>query len=126
MWNEIEEKTKNGEIISSIEMKRELKDIDVIAWYEKHNMQFYPICEKQARLFEKIQAEYTDENFRKNISKDSAWADPIVIALSVVEEVPLITNENKSKLNHIPIIASKFGVKVFNLTEFLADIGFKL
>lgn len=126
MWDTIEDMCKEGRLISSVEVLRELHDEDIRIWCKKNSMQFRPVDEEQSALFEEIQKHYTQENFRKKTSSMGAWADPILIALSKVEPAILVTDENPASSNSIPFIAKKFEVVTRNLTGFLKDINHPL
>ncbi len=126
MWDKLEDMTKQGLLVSSVEVRRELNDKEVIEWYKKNSMQFFPVYSDHAALFEKIKPHYTPQNFKRNISDTGPWADPVIIAMAAVEKMPLVTNEGTKSSNGIPAIADKLGVKTMNLIQFLAEIGFKL
>jgi len=126
MWNTIESMSKEGRLISSVEVLRELHDEDIRMWCKKNSMQFRPVDEEQSALFDEIQKHYTQETFRKKPSSTGAWADPILIALSKVEPAILVTDENLTSSNGIPYIAKKLQVITKTLPEFLNDIGHPL
>ena len=53
IWETFDELISNGQLITSIEIKDELKDDDLIAWSKKHKEFFVPLTKEiQERVFD--------------------------------------------------------------------------
>ena len=61
---------------------------------------------------------------KQDLGKEEA--DPYLIGYCKTHTYVLITNESKTKLNKIPAIAKKNGVKSININDFLEERGLRM
>lgn len=128
IWKKIENMIKSQEIISSVEVYREIKERsdDVYEWCMKNRKIFKEFDDCQINNIGQVLKQYDRSHFQSKLNTLGPWADPCLIALTICEEGVIITKENKNKPNRIPVIARHFNIRSINLLEFLEEIGIKL
>jgi len=121
LWDKFEELIKNGKIISSIEVYRELKkrDDDAAFIADRYKQIFLkPELEEQKYVREILQNHQELIRF-KNIVGGAPVADPFLIAQAICNNATLITTEKlKPNAHNIPNICEEYGIKYLNLKEF--------
>ena len=124
IWEKLEEMAKSGELISHIEVYKEIKDKNdqIDHWCRKNKSIFKDVDECQQNKFESVKTQYNPDYWKRKISEDHPWADPWVIALSICEDAIIVTDENNNE-NHIPYVANHFDRKCLNLIDFFKIIG---
>lgn len=125
IWKKLEDMVKKGELISHIEVYREIeygKD-EIYEWCKQNKKMFKDVDECQQEKWEIIRTKY-DSNYWNNEINKRAWADPWLIALSICEDAILVTDE-KNTPNYIPYIANHFNRQCLNLIDFFKKIGIK-
>jgi len=127
IWEKIEEMIENNDLISHIEVRREIeiRNDKTARWCKQNKKMFKNVDEEQLNHFEKVREKYDPEYWNKEINRLGAWADPWLIALSISYKAIIVTDENKTKPNRIPVIAQQFGIRSLNLLEFFKEIGIK-
>lgn len=126
IWKKLEDMVKNDELISHIEVYREIeKKKDVISeWCRQNKNMFKEIDDCQITEFENIKKQYEQNYWDNEINKEGPWADPWLIALSICEDAILVTDERNTH-NHITYIANYFNRQCLNLIGFFKKIGIK-
>lgn len=127
IWDKIENMIKDEELISHIEVHREIEkgDDKLVEWCNQNKNMFLDVDDEQIKNFHKVKKKYDLSYWNKEINKIGAWSDPWIIALSISHGTKIITNENKTKPNKIPTIAKEFRIFSLNLLEFFSEIGIK-
>lgn len=131
IWKHVKEMIVRDEIISHIEVHREIKNTlypadKLLKWSNKNKKIFHGIDDCQTHQIQKIQPEYNPQYWQNEMNRPAPWADPYLIAVAICEQAIVITQENKTKANRIPPIGLKFGVKSLNLLEFFHELKIKL
>ena len=124
IWKKLEEMAKNGELISHIEVYREIKDKNdqIDRWCKKNKNIFKDIDECQQEKIEMVKTRYNPDCWRRETNRERPWGDPWVIALSICEDAIIVTEENNNE-NHLPYVANYFNRKCLNLIDFFKIIG---
>lgn len=126
IWVKLEDMVKREELISHVEVQKEIearKD-PIYQWCKQNKKMFKDIDDCQIQKFNQIEGKYDRTYWNKEISKDTPWADPWLIALSICEDAIIVTDE-KNTSNHIPYIANAFQKQCINLLNFFKKIGIK-
>ena len=123
LWENIEEMIRDGSLIASEEVLRELskKDDGAYAWAKSQNGLFVPTdveVQLEARTILKTHQRLIDT--RRNRS----GADPFVIAVAKVHGCRLITGEkpnNHPQRPHIPDVCNDVGITWMDVLEFCRE-----
>jgi len=132
LWGKIEKLIFQGELIAPREVLNELEkqDDELLKWAKKHKKMFKDLDNEQQRQVRNILKEFprlVDEN------KETAEADPFVIALAISKGWTVITSEqpanieaNPSARPKIPDVCGHYNVKcVYELIEFFREQKWK-
>ena len=127
IWKKIETMIKNEQLISHIEVYKETQRAqdEISHWSTKHKKMFKDVDEDQIKKFQQVKAKYDPNYWATQISGTNPWGDPWVITVSICEGTTIITDENATKANRIPAIASQLGAKSVNRLDFFRQIGVK-
>ena len=127
VWQKIETMIKNGDVISHIEVYKEITNgrDEIFTWCKSRRKIFKDLDECQSTEIKRVQTQYDNDAWAREINKTSPWADPWIIALAICEQAMVITEES-NKPNKIPFVAGLLGVKSLNLINFFRAIGIKL
>ena len=93
-------------------------------WCKQNKKMFIDIDDCQRMEIKKIQKKYNPSYWNSEINKNGPWADPWLIALSICENLILVTDEGNSE-NSIPYIANILKVKCLGRIDFFREIGVK-
>ena len=131
IWQHIESLIQNGQLVSHIEVQREIKNTTnlkdkLLLWSNKNKSIFQSIDSCQTSKIPLIQGKYNSGEWKNKMNRPGPWADPYLIAMAMCESATIITQESKTKANRIPPIASELGVKSLNLLEFFEELKIKL
>ncbi|HEY5235567.1 MAG TPA: DUF4411 family protein [Rhabdochlamydiaceae bacterium] len=134
IWNEIEELIANGSfrIIDFVEMEindYEGKEDFLKKWVKR--LKKHLVVDTDSDSFKAaipiINEEYNTGFFdAKKQAEGKDEADPYLIAYCKVHNCVLITNENKTKPNKIPMVSAKHGVRCIDIFEFLGERGLRM
>jgi len=135
IWKRLEEMVKRDELISHIEVYKEIGDTSdkndtLYQWCKQNRKIFRDYDDPQMQELNEIKKKYDDRYWQNQINKIDAsgkrspWADPWLIALGICEEAIIITDE-KNNPNRIPHIANCFQIQCINLLELFKRIGIK-
>lgn len=125
IWKKLESMIGNGELIAPLEVFGEIeigKD-NIYDWCKKNKAMFKDVDECQIQKLQEVKERY-DKNYWENEINKPKWADPWVISLGICEEAIIVADEKRTQ-NRIPTISSTFGLKCFELIDFLKEIGIK-
>jgi hypothetical protein len=125
IWETLEHMIKNEELISPLEVYKEIKigQDEIYEWCKNNKKMFRDIDDCQLQKFQDIKKQY-DKNYWENEINKPRWADPWVIALSICERAIIVADE-KNVPNRIPSISFAFGIKCLTLLDFFKEIGIK-
>lgn len=85
---------------------------------------FKDIDECQISKLHEIESKYGSKYWNTEMNRNTEWADPWLIALSICENAIIVTDEKKSP-NHIPYIARALQRPCLSLIDFFKAIGIK-
>lgn len=121
LWETIEDMIEDGTLISTIEVRDELKDDDLVAWCKKNNQLFLPLTEKVQKQATIILRDFP--TLIKMKSSGNSNADPFLIATAAIEDATIISDERlgdeKTRDYHIPNVCRKYGIECITLNDFL-------
>ncbi|HOO98077.1 MAG TPA: DUF4411 family protein [Bacteroidales bacterium] len=128
LWENIDGLIRQGDIISTREVYRELqkRDDEAKAIADKYKFIFRaPSLEEQSYVSEILRNHKELIKF-KNITSGLPVADPFVIALAICNKSILITSElYKANSHNIPNICKEYDIKCISLKEFFKLEGWK-
>lgn len=124
IWLRIEELVREGNLISHIEVYREIsqKDDEIFKWCKKHKEIF--LEEYDPKTLKIVETKYPKDYWDRNsLWSKQPWADPWLIVLAIKNGASIVTDEGREKRTNIPHIASQFGINCLKILEFFKDIG---
>ncbi len=126
IWEKLERLIKEDKLVSHIEVYNEIKNgkDSLLVWCKQNKKMFIDIDDCQRMEIKKIQKKYNPSYWNLEINKNGPWADPWLIALSICENLILVTDEGNSE-NRIPYIANILKVKCLGRIDFFREIGVK-
>ena len=126
-WMKIEELIDDRALVATEEVLIELerKHDKAYSWACQHKYMFIPTDEKIQEAVRNILREYGKLiDTRRNRS----GADPFVIALALVESLPVVTAENLSNSldrPKIPDVCEALGIRWLNMIELFREQGWR-
>lgn len=131
IWEDIEGMINRGEFVSCEFLEEEVnryagQHTFIKEWVAKYKSKF--IIPNNPEILT-VAAQVINENLNTGFLKKKKWesgqneADPYLIALSKVMGCTIVTTESKDKLNKIPQVAEKYGVRSIDLYEFFDERG---
>ena len=126
IWEKLERLIKEDKLVSHIEVYNEIKNgkDSLLVWCKQNKKMFIDIDDCQRMEIKKIQKKYNPSYWNLEINKNGPWADPWLIALSICENLILVTDEGNSE-NRIPYIANILKVKCLGRIDFFREIDVK-
>lgn len=128
LWNNIYSMVDNDTIFSVSEVQREISKIDDSVnkkWKNIHNDCgfFVDLSEKDNAIeyWEAMGELESFETFQRHGENKSLWADPYLIAIGMVDDSIVVTNERMTSNpeSKIPFVCEQIGVKCLNFDEFM-------
>ena len=124
IWERITDLISDGLLISTIEVKEELKDDDLVEWSKQNNQLFHPLTEEvQAKAIDVLRDFPT---MIKMKSTGNSNADPFLVATAVLEEATIVSDERLGDETtgdyHIPNVCRQYGIECISLNAFLDRI----
>ena len=126
LWTEIETLIDNGTIVATEEVLVELerKDDEIYKWARKRNDMFVPIDD---RIQDTVRDVLKDHKKLLDTRKSRSGADPFVIALAIVDNCTVVSEEGKTgspdKRPNIPDVCEVLGVPCMKLLKMIEDEG---
>lgn len=121
-WDKLNEMLKEAEIISSIEVYRELEDYNdefVAEWTKKNKKYFLKPSLEEQQLAKEILAKFPNLIKEDTILAGKPLADPFVIAQAKLNNCILVHQEKfKPNAHKIPNVCEHFNVNEISLFEF--------
>ena len=119
IWETLEDKIENGELISSAEILTELKDEDLAKWAKAHKSAFIPLTQEVQLKTKEVLAKYPA--IIKMRSSRNSNGDPFLIATAALYDGIVVTDEG-TKANGIPSVCQGLGIEYINLSTYLDKI----
>jgi hypothetical protein len=136
VWDRLEELVSSGRLISTDEVLVELerRDDDVYRWAHTHRDLFRAPSREVILQVQQITNDFPDWGDLAN--RETAWADPLVVAEAVVEQrrqeavlfgtlCVVLTEERKPPALRIPLVCERYGLDAVNFHEMLEREGWK-
>lgn len=121
IWDKINDMIKTGTLISTVEVRDELKDDDLVEWSKRNNQLFLPLDEEVQRKAIDVLRDYP--TMIKMRSTANSNADPFLIATALIEGATVVSDERLGDEStgdyHIPNVCRKYGIGCITLNEFL-------
>lgn len=126
IWEEIEKLIKERNMftikIVEDEIRKYQGDNFLKKWINAHRKQFIiPIDSEIWTIGKKVMAEHRELLDEKKLLNNEPEADPFLIVLAYIRGSTIITQENKTKPNKIPVVANSYQIKCINLFEFFNE-----
>lgn len=123
IWNKFDELIESGLLLSTSEVKEEVKDKDLSDWIDKHKRFYIPLNKE---IQEKVKIILSDFPLLIKIrSTSNSNADPFIVATAIEYNAIVITDEIKSGSSadpHIPNACEKYKIKYMKLVDFINSI----
>ncbi|MCX6233788.1 MAG: DUF4411 family protein [Bacteroidetes bacterium] len=132
IWDDIGEMVKEGnfftiELVIEELNKFEDKNDFLVSWinHHKHKLILHITSEvwTAGKIIMKEHPELLKEEKQVKYIPE---ADPFLIATAMVNNLIIITEENKTSHNRIPAVSEFYGVRCINLLEFFEERGYKI
>ena len=124
IWKTISEMRREATLISTAEVRDELKDDDLIEWSKKNDQLFLPLTEEVQKRTMAILRDFP--TLIKMKSTGNSNADPFLIATADIEGAAIISDERLGDEStgdfHIPNVCRKYGIECITLSDFLNNI----
>ena len=124
IWEKVAEMIIAGSLISSIEVRDELKDDDLVEWCKRNDQLFLPLTEEIQRKVTSILQEFP--TMIKMKSTGNSNADPFLIATAMLKGAIIVSDERlgdeSSGDYRIPNVCRKYGIGCITLNDFLDRI----
>lgn len=127
IWNKLDEMINEGRLLSSIEVKFEILDEDLLSWLKNRKSLFVPLDRTIQEKVTEILCKFP--NFIKLTSIKNSNADPFLVATARIfneRNVTVVTNERKSASNadyvKIPNVCHSYNIRTINLNQFIKEI----
>lgn len=124
IWGRIEDLIMSGKLISTIEVKDELKDDDLVEWSKRNNSLFLPLTEDIQRKTVEVLHDFP--TMIKMRSSGNSNADPFLIATALVEGAAIVSDERlgdeKTGDYRIPNVCRRYNIDCITLNDFLDRI----
>ncbi len=128
VWETLSQLAAEGLICAPIDVRIELEEQkdDLFAWSKGLDGFF---IESDRGLLEASKQIVNDYPGLIKPNSPKSGADPFVIALAGIKNVPVVTYETRARKDQapkIPNVCAELGIEVVTLVEVLRDAGFKL
>jgi len=126
IWQKIEELAKNEQLISPLEVYREVSYVKdkICMWCVKHKFIFIDPDNNQRRALPQVKKEYDKSHWDFQIQKTGAWADPWVIILAMSRKGVVVADEGAGKTK-IPTICQQLNIRCIDKFGLLRELGVK-
>ena len=124
VWETIAAMIREGTLISTSEVRDELKDDDLMEWSKKNDQLFLPLTEEVQKRTMAILRDFP--TLIKMKSTGNSNADPFLIATADIEGATIVSDERLGDEStgdfHIPNVCRKYGIECITLSDFLNSI----
>ena len=124
IWEAFDELIEKGELLTSLEIRDELKNDDLITWSKNHKDFFVPLSKEIQEQVSVILKKYP--TLIKMKSSSNSNGDPFLVATAIVKNGCIVTNERsgdeKTGDYHIPNVCKGFNITYMDLHAFLDQL----
>lgn len=124
IWQKVTDMIAKGALISTSEVRDELKDDDLVEWSKKNDSLFLPLTEEVQKKVTDILHDFP--TMIKLKSTGNSNADPFLIATAEIEGAIIVTDERLGDEStgdyHIPNVCRRYGIECITLNDFLDRI----
>ena len=121
IWEAFDELINAGQLITSVEIRDELKDDDLISWTKKHKDFFVPLSKEIQEQVSAVLKKYPTLIKMKSTSNSNG--DPFLVATAIVNNGCIVTNERtgdeKTGDYRIPNVCKGFDITYMDLHDFI-------
>jgi len=120
LWGEIDELIRQGCIVTCSEVKEEIKDEDIIEWFQSVNCQVLDINDAvQTNVIKVVTTRPELVDFKQVKSS----CDAFIIATAMEYNLTVVTEENKDSYKKIPQVCKDLGVKSIDIIGLCEEEG---
>jgi len=123
IWEKFAEMFETGNLISNIEIYKEIKDDDLLNWIKDYKHCFLDSCKDIQEEVKSILDKYPNII---DVINNKSGADPFLIATAKVKNAIVVTNEkivpDKSKRIKIPNVCQSINIECIDLVTFINSI----
>ncbi len=124
IWEKVTDMITSGALISTVEVRDELKDDDLVEWSKRNDQLFLPLSEEVQRKATDVLREFP--TLIKMKSTGNSSADPFLIATAALEGATIVSDERPGDESsgdyHIPNVCRRYGIDCITLNDFLDKI----
>ena len=124
IWNKVNDMISEGTLISSVEVRDELRDEDLIDWSNQNQQIFIPLDEEVQKKTSDILRDFP--TLIKMKSAGNSNADPFLIATALLNDATIVSDERIGDEStgdyHIPNVCRRYGIECITLNDFLDRI----
>lgn len=124
IWQKVTDMIAKGALISTSEVRDELKDDELVEWSKKNDLLFLPLTEEVQKKVTDILHDFP--TMIKLKSTGNSNADPFLIATAEIEGAIIVTDERLGDEStgdyHIPNVCRRYGIECITLNDFLDRI----
>ena len=124
IWEKITDLIETGILISTTEVRDELKDEDLVEWCKRNDSLFLPLTEEVQKKVVSVLRDFP--TMIKMKSTGNSNADPFLIATALIESATVVSDERPGDAStgdyHIPNVCRKYDIECITLNEFLDRI----
>ncbi|MBR4435665.1 MAG: DUF4411 family protein [Clostridia bacterium] len=125
MWKRIDESIREKTIVTCSEIEEEVHGDKVVGrWLIELQCDILQIDDEVQYNVRRIVTEHP-QMIAFSSKNGSSSGDAFLIATAMKYGLIIITEENKTKNNKIPIICSDYGIRTVNLTELCIEEGWR-
>ena len=124
IWEKVTDMIATGALISTSEVRDELKDDDLVEWSKRNDLLFLPLTEEIQKKATIILRDFP--TLIKMKSTGNSNADPFLIATAEIEGATIVSDERLGDEStgdyHIPNVCRRYGIECITLGDFLDRI----
>lgn len=121
IWDKVENMIEAGALISTVEVRDELKDDDLVEWGKRNDQLFLPLTEEVQKKAIDVLRDFP--TMIKMKSTGNSNADPFLIATASIEGATIVSDERLGDEStgdyHIPNVCRRYGIGCITLNDFL-------
>lgn len=121
IWDKVENMIEAGALISTVEVRDELKDDDLVEWSKRNDQLFLPLTEEVQKKAIDVLRDFP--TIIKMKSTGNSNADPFLIATASIEGATIVSDERLGDEStgdyHIPNVCRRYGIGCITLNDFL-------
>ena len=124
IWDKVKDMIEAGALISTVEVRDELKDDDLVEWSKRNDQLFLPLTEEVQKKAIDVLRDFP--TMIKMKSTGNSNADPFLVATASIEGATIVSDERLGDEStgdyHIPNVCRRYGIGCITLNDFLDRI----